>query len=102
MKKIFVLVMFSVAAWAVELPGGSTAQLQGTEGTGFLLLVSGSGRQEYVLAVHALLGFQPKANGRGCILSIQTETGVQQTEVANSRDEILAVVKVSRATLTAK
>ena len=44
MKTILALVMFSAAAWAVELPGGSSAQLQGTEGTGFLLLVSGSGR----------------------------------------------------------
>ena len=94
--------MFSVMACAVELPGGSTAQLQGTDGTGFVLLSSGSGRQEYLVAVHALVGIQPKSNGHGCILFILTDTGTQQTEVATGRDEILAAVKQSRATLTAK
>lgn len=97
MKTIFALLLLVSVAGAVELPGGSGAQLQGTDGTGFVVLVAGSGRQEYLVAVQALLGIQPKANGRGCLLLIQTETGVQQTEVMSSRDEILAAVKASRA-----
>jgi hypothetical protein len=102
MKTIFALLMFSVMSWAVELPGGSTAQLQGTDGTGFLILSSGSGRTEYLVAVQALVGIQPKSNGRGCILYILTDNGTQQTEVSTTRDEILTAVKQSRATLTAK
>jgi hypothetical protein len=102
MKTIFALLMFSVMSWAVDLPGGSTAKLLGTEGTGFLVLSSGSGRSEYLVAVQALLGIQPKSNGSGCILYILTDKGTQETEVATTRDEILIAVKQSRATLSAK
>lgn len=102
MKTILALVLCSAMACAVELPGGSAAQLQGMEGTGFVLLSSGSGRQEYLVAVQALVGILPKSNGHGCVLFIVTDNGTQQTEVATSRDDILAAVKQSRTTATAK
>ncbi len=102
MKTILAMVLCSAMACAVELPGGSTAQLQGTDGTGFVLLSSGSGKQEYLVAVQALVGILPKSNGRGCVLFIVTDTGTQQTEVVTNRDEILAAVKLSRATLSTK
>ena len=82
---------------AVELPGGSSAKIEAAEATGFVKLVSGSGRQEYYVAIDALVGFTPKANGRGCILYIQTETAIQQTEVETSAEEILKAVKASRS-----
>lgn len=84
---------------AVELPGGSTARLEPAIATGFVKLVSGSGRQEYYVAIDALVGFAPKANGKGCILYIQTETAIQQTEVETSAEEILKAVRESRSLL---
>lgn len=81
---------------AVELPGGSSARIEAAEATGFVKLISGSGRQEYYVAIDALVGFQPKANGKGCILYIQTETAIQQTEVETSAEDILKAVKTSR------
>lgn len=82
---------------AVELPGGSTARIEPAVATGFVKLVAGSGRQEYYVAIDALVGFAPKANGKGCVLYIQTETAIQQTEVETSADEILKAVKESRS-----
>lgn len=87
-------VSLAAALSAVELPGGSNAQLQATDATGYILLVNG--RSEYLVSLPALLGIQPKNNGRGCVLLIQTESGVQQTEVATGKDDILAAVKASR------
>jgi hypothetical protein len=81
---------------AVELPGGSSALLEATDATGFVRLVDGNGRREYFATVEALVGFMPKPNGTGCVLFIQTEAGVQQTEVKTTREEILKAVKISR------
>jgi hypothetical protein len=81
---------------AVELPGGSAAVLEATDATGFVRLVDGNGRREYFATVEALVGFMPKSNGTGCVLFIQTEAGVQQTEVKTTRDDVLKAVKMSR------
>ena len=97
MMRFLSLVMLSLTTLAaVELPGGSSAQLEATAATGFVRLVDGNGRREYFATVEALVGFLPKANGTGCVLYIQTEAGVQQTEVKTTRDEILNAVKLSR------
>ena len=96
MRSLSLIILSLTAMAAVELPGGSSAQLEATNATGFVRLVDGNGRREYFATVEALVGFMPKANGTGCVLYIQTEAGVQQTEVKTTRDEILIAVKLSR------
>jgi hypothetical protein len=88
------LLACTLGAAALELPGGTHAQLIAEPDSGFLLLQNGTRR--YYLAVHALLGVQPKANGAGCTLLIQADQGVQLVDVATMPDDVLMALRISR------
>jgi hypothetical protein len=78
----------------VEIPGGSNAEVEGVPHTGLLKIVNG--KRAYYASLVSVLGFEPKANGMGCILLIATDKGVQSVDVATSQEDVLKAIRLSR------
>ncbi len=79
---------------AVDIPSGSNAMVEGVPS--LHLLKFSNGRRVYFANLETLKGFEPKANGAGCILYVDGDKGVQAIDVATGPDQVLAAIHLAR------
>ena len=94
LMKTLLLLCAVTALSAIDIPGGSEAVVEGVKEAGLIKIVNG--RRIYYASVEAVRGFEPKANGKGCILFIDSDKGVQPVDVSSSEAQVIAALVLAR------